>query len=366
MRGERPLIALDLDEYYKYITITNDKAGYQNRYGTTSYDNGTYFYMLQGDRSLSRQQFLTNRFNYIDSWLNQGQYERGGDNVIRGRISANRPTVQSDKWIEGNNVNTAPTVITNTPYWTDETETVKTHMFDGEYWVDMEPVRNSYVTMGTDAANFPSQKYTNLEGPVHFVTTDLENAVRTSGGYSEQLLYIYGIDQMKSLGDMSKLYWTELEFQTNAAKMTELLLGYDGIDEEGNHYENTGINMYSLRASSSASDKGGMPLLKKCNLSYITFNDTAPTFNFTSCEKLQDFRAIGSNITNVSFANGVALRTLYLPETIRTLNLTEATQLTKIVTDFRVRDDLNNIDVKEGLYIPGLTEIAQDMIVINC
>ena len=357
MRGERPIIALNLDEYYKYITITNSRAGYQNRYGTTDYDNGTYFYMLQGDRSLSRQQFLTNRLNYIDSWLNQGQYERGGNNVIRGRISANRPSIQSDKWIEGNNSGSESALINiNTPYWTDETETQKTHMFDGEYWVNMEPVRNSYVTMGTDAANFPSQKYTNLEGPVHFIATDLENAVRTSGGYSEQLLYIYGIDQMKSLGDMSKLYWTELEFQVNAAKMTDLLLGYDGIDENGDHYKNSGINMYSLRASSSASDKGGMPLLKKANLSYITFNDQAPTFNFTSCEKLQDFRAIGSNITNVSFATGVALRTLYLPETIRALSLTEATQLKNIVTSFRVRDDLNGIDVKEGLYIPGLTD----------
>jgi len=168
---------------------------------------------------------------------------------------------------------------------------------------------------------------------------------------------------MKSLGDMSKLYWTELEFQVNAAKMTELLLGYDGIDEEGNHYKNGdsnngGINMYSLRASSSASDKGGMPLLKKCNLSYITFNDQAPTFNFTSCQKLQDFRAIGSNITNVSFATGVALRTLYLPETIKALSLTEATQLKNIVTSFRVRDDLHDIDVKEGLYIPNLTDAA--------
>jgi hypothetical protein len=106
---------------------------------------------------LSRQQFLINRLNYIDSWLNQGQYERGGNNVIRGRISANRPSVQSDKWIEGNNVGTeSAKIIPNTSYWQDENETIKTHMFDGEYWVNMEPVRNSYVTMGTDAANFPS------------------------------------------------------------------------------------------------------------------------------------------------------------------------------------------------------------------
>jgi hypothetical protein len=29
-------------------------------------------------------------------------------------------------------------------------------MFDGEYWIKMEPARRSYVTVGTDGANFPS------------------------------------------------------------------------------------------------------------------------------------------------------------------------------------------------------------------
>ena len=358
MRGERPLIALNLDEYYKYITITNSKAGYQDRYGGIGYDNGTYFYALQGDRSLSRQQFLTNRMNYIDSWLNQGNYERGGTNIIRGRVAANSPSNTSDKWIDvGGTKGTEPTLI-ESAYWRDNAKTQKNHMFDGEYWIDMEPVRNSYVTVGTDTANFPSLKYTNIEGPVRFETPDLENGVRFSGGYHEQLYYIYGLDQMKSLGDMSKLYWTEFNIEGRATKMTDLLLGYDGIDDDGNHYKNDGINMYGIHASSAASDNGGMPLLKRVNLSYITFNDTAPTYNFSSCEKLEDFRAIGSNITNVTFASGVALRTLYLPESIRTLNLTEATKLTNIVTSFVVRDDTNDQDVLPGLYIPGLTDAA--------
>lgn len=360
MRGQRPLIAFNLDEYYKYITITNGNGaaggGYQDRYGGTGYDNGTYFYALQGDRSLSRQQFLTNRFNYIDSWLNQGNYERGGTNIIRGRVAANSPSNTSDKWIEGTNKNTEPLLQTNVPYWTDAAETQKTHLFDGEYWIDMEPVRNSYVTVGTDAANFPSLKYTNLDGPVRFKTPDLENGVRTSGGYHEQLYYIYGLDQMKSLGDMSRLYWTEFNIEGRATKMTDLLLGYDGLDENDEHYHNNNINMYGIHASTSSSDNGGMPLLKRVNLSYIQFNDTAPTYNFSSCEKLEDFRAIGSNITNVTFANGVALRTLYLPETIRTLNLTEATKLNNIVTTYRDRKDSNDVDIYPGLYIPNLTD----------
>ena len=46
MEGHRPLIAVNLDEYYKYISITNSKIGYQNRNGgdkPISYDNGTFF-----------------------------------------------------------------------------------------------------------------------------------------------------------------------------------------------------------------------------------------------------------------------------------------------------------------------------------
>ena len=229
-------------------------------------------------------------------------------------------------------------------------------MFDGEYWITMEPVRNSYVTVGTDAANFPSLKYNNLEGPVKFETPDLENGVRTSGGYHEQLYYIYGLDQMKSLGDMSKLYWTEFNIEGSAKKMVDLLLGYDGLDENGNHYKNENINMYGIHASNTAGDGGGMPLLKKINMSYIKFKSESPTYNFTSCEKLEDFRAVGSNIANVTFADGVALNTLYLPDTIKVLQLTEATKLNNIVTTFVERDDTSNVDVTPGLYIPGLTD----------
>jgi len=56
--------------------------------------------MLQGNRSLARRQFLTNRIEYIDSWLNQGNYQRGGFNRIRGRVAANNALKTSDKWIE--------------------------------------------------------------------------------------------------------------------------------------------------------------------------------------------------------------------------------------------------------------------------
>lgn len=93
MAGQRPLIALNLDEYYKFLTIYNTLGSSESvstkseLYGTTGRIDGSgkfvkestdYLYALQGDRSLSRRQFLTNRITYIDSWLNVGNFARGG------------------------------------------------------------------------------------------------------------------------------------------------------------------------------------------------------------------------------------------------------------------------------------------------
>jgi hypothetical protein len=38
---------------------------------------GSFLYALQGDRGLSRQQFLRRRINFIDSWLTRGTYSEG-------------------------------------------------------------------------------------------------------------------------------------------------------------------------------------------------------------------------------------------------------------------------------------------------
>jgi hypothetical protein len=78
----------------------------------------------------------------------------------------------------------------------------------------------------------------------------------------------------------------------------------------------------------------GMPLLKEANFSNITITGTSPILDLTSCEKLEDFRATGSNFSQVKFASGVALNTLYLPDTITTLELNEARLLNNIVEEY--------------------------------
>ena len=412
MRGKRPLLALNMDERYKYISITNDKIGWLDRNGNIAQAGDTYFYALQGNRSLSRQQFLTNRFNYINSWLTLGNYARGGSNTIRSRVSANNPVNTSDRWISGTATN-GMEIITNEPYfvklvtaadtydskkkyytysvsdmkysaytynagsWDSDVAAgkiyvenipnnakdpiTKAHEFDGEYWITMTPARNSYVTVGTDAANFPSIKYSG--SPVKFEATDLKNGVLNSGNYREQLYYIYGIDQMKSLGDLSKLYFQEFELSGKAGNMTDLLLGYDGLDENGQNYRNNDVNTWTIPAQAGTIE-GGMPLLKEVNLSNINFKDTNVTFDFTSSEKMTNFRNTGSNIVAVKFADGVALNTLYLTDKTTSFTLTEANMLKGLIKTYEnpvLNEITDKLEAKPGLYITNLTDKINEM-----
>lgn len=363
--GDRPIIALSLDEEFKYIIPTNSKAenmpvfGRLTDGGSYEVEDDKYFYALQGDRNLYRAQFLANRLNYIDSWLTVGTYARnGGGSYIRSRISANNPKNTSDKWIEGTNTQNMDGLITNSQYWKNNVEfEEKNHMFDGEYWISMEPARNAYVTIGTDGENFPSKKYNGLE-PVKYVAPDIKKGIISSGNYKEQLYYIYGMDQMKSLGDLSKLYFQEFAAEGKMERLTDLLLGYDGKDESGNEYFNNDVNDWSF-------SKGGMPLLKEINLCNINFKKDQGALDLTKSEKLENFRNTKSNIPRVNFAPGVALNTLYLTNRTNYLSLIEANLLTKLITNYvypeknSITGKLEILDENRGLYIQDLTDAEE-------
>ena len=407
MRGIRPLIAINLDEYYKYLTIYNPAGvgvspssplygltGRINDMGEYVVETTSYHYALQGDRSLSRRQFLTNRIEYIDSWLNVGNYSRGGYNRLWGRISARRPQeggtfLNSDRWYED------PQNLAETSYYLDNTtEETKRYDFDSEYWATLTPIRNSYVTIQDDSAVYPAQKFSGLPLKVEF--SALENGIRTGQDYNEQLCYIYGINQMKDLGDLYKMYWQEFKVEGEAGKLTKLLLGCDGLmtsknadgsysvvlDENGDtEYVDPVLNpdgtlkaykwfnnKMNLPSMPSSANQTGMPLLKEANFSNITINTSSPVLDLTSCEKLEDFRATGSNFAQVKFASGVALNTLYLPATITTLELNEAKLLNNIVEEYHYpvrQNDGNYVMENKGLYIKGLTDGTSSTSAIN-
>jgi len=87
MAGVRPIVAVGLDEYYKYLAPAlkeNDfnsgklYAGYYDTSGVHKYQaTPTYVYACQGDKKLTTELLLRNRLNYIDSWWMGGDYRAG-------------------------------------------------------------------------------------------------------------------------------------------------------------------------------------------------------------------------------------------------------------------------------------------------
>ena len=162
------------------------------------------------------------------------------------------------------------------------------------------------------------------------------------------------MNEMSDVGDMSNLYWQEFKIEGNAKHLTKLLLGYDGLDENNNRWHNDKLNPPTIPASKNSS---GMPLLKEVNFSNIQISKEPKVLDLTSCEKLENFRATGSNLTEVKFAEGVALNTLYLPTSITRLELIEARLLTKLLTTYTTptkNNVTNKLEAVPGLYIEGL------------
>jgi len=102
-----------------------------------------------------------------------------------------------------------------------------------------------------------------------------------------------------------------------------------------------------------------MPLLEEFCLSGVmaTSDGNGVSYDLSASEKLRSFRALRTDLTGVNFAAGVALHTLYLPYSMKALILTEAKNLTKLLTTTYpvTRDEkTGEYMCAEGLYIESL------------
>jgi len=97
MRGIRPIIAIGLDEYYKYVLPVTEPWKTQDG----NYSTANYLYACQGDRILSRELLINNRLLYMDSKWQGGDFT--AEKTMSGisfRLSGNKPDMTSDKYLE--------------------------------------------------------------------------------------------------------------------------------------------------------------------------------------------------------------------------------------------------------------------------
>ena len=118
MKGVRPIVAVGLDEYYKYLAPALKAedyaagklyAGYYDTSGAHKYQQTpTYAYCAQGDKKLTTELLVRNRLNYIDSWWLGGDYDASVViNQIFIRANANHSST-SDLFLDSDTLNEIP------------------------------------------------------------------------------------------------------------------------------------------------------------------------------------------------------------------------------------------------------------------
>ena len=315
MNGILPINIINADEYYKYIdpAIT----GYIPPEGGGLKKESGYYYCLQGTRELHREQFLRNRFNYYDSMWLAGLYNTKITTGTFIRINAYDNTID-DALDSTTTFTVTPRLDQYVVLWPDEIEP-STALSEGR----VTPIR---VDGGT------AQEFNIIDA-------------LGEGDYQQQIVYIGGKDYIQDYGDLSLLYLDEMDFQTTSLR--SVVVG----NENSNYSNEKAEESFVQRLRTADINDGGKPLLQTYDITNLSQVDG--TISLTTANKLTTFKALGTNITNALFANGVALNQLYLPETINKLELIEAYNLDKIYYDYSDILD-NGKQSKAGLYIANV------------
>ena len=363
MAGVRPIVAVGLDEYYKYLAPALKQtdynagklyAGYYDTSGNHKYQNTpTYVYACQGDKKLTTELLLRNRLNYIDSWWMGGDYRAGVvENQIFIRANANHSST-SDLYLDSNSL----TELTEKALASSQTYSLQEYpkpYFDARPGAKIKPFLHQYVSYFHDSQPSIPVKYDGGEGQEDGVWTNVDasklQAYKTEVDLSQQIVYIPGGDYISSLGDISLMYPNSLQI-FHGQRMLDFKLGSDIPG-----YKNP------LITSSSDWELDTMPLLKSVNVSKLSRFDRE--LDLTGSAKLQEFRGLDSPLERVNFASGAPLRIVHLPNTMTTISLVQNQNLTKILTsrpEVVEDDDNGNYTYKdestyEGLYLEDVTD----------
>lgn len=328
-------IMKNIDADYKYIAPASKERGFINSNGDLDEVGNKYFYCLQGDRKLNRDSLLRNRFNYIDSeWLAYSYDPSSiGGTQVKMRYNLNDSSNTSG-------LNSA--VRSNARF-------------------SILPYLSQYVSVIYDKnATSPIVFKLSNGQPVEPVPpTNITKQENGTVALSQQLAYIRGPEYLSSLGDLSLKYLNE--FDCNPAyRLRDLRLG-----NETEGYYNRGLRTADLSIGGGLKDtNGGKGLINLIDLSNL--NELSGSIDLSGCLKLEVFKALGTQIPSVTFANGNILKRVYLPNTIDNLTLLQSLTLTKLITDKANAKD--NADDNAGLYIQDLTDKLDtpDDISIRC
>lgn len=355
MMGKRPIIAIGLDEHYKYVLPVTVPWKDQTGNPTTA----NYLYACQGDRILSRELLIENRLLYMDSkWLG-GTFTitSGGMAGIMFRSTGNKPSTSSDIYLDGqiwdNNAR---------QYVDDASITYPVPYFDATPEYLVTPYLNFYVTTFVDENTFQTDEAYNEAKYPNGIPTTISPSVAEgyrSGKVDQQLNYFAGSNYISSLGDLSLKYVNQVDMP-NATRLLDISLGSD-VPGYFNAETLDPFNLYT-EVNVDGTVKAGheKSLLQKINLTHLRNLDKY--LDVRSPDKLEEFRALDTKLRYALFADGAPLHTVHLPNTVTRLVFNHNTELKKLVTQTPVVAELIDgtlvyrpHEEYEGLFVDGIT-----------
>ena len=288
MKGILPINIFNANQSYKYIqpSITGYVNGINDDGTPEMRVTSAYFYCLQGTRELHRALFLRNRFNYYDSKWMAGSYQPGFTNTDQfWRVNAHKndldPSLNSNLLF-----NIKPSLDQYLVIWLDDKEPEPIFAKGGE-----------------------------------ITQVDLSTLMTNADTYTQQIVHIGGPKYIQEYGNVSLLYVDEFEYKAPA--VTKIIMG----NENPNYSPDPNFKTDALPEATA--DK---PLLKVFDITNIRgIANEISSIDLTDSVKLEEFRALGTSVTEVDFADGVNLQKVYLPEGLQRITLKNAMALDKIV-----------------------------------
>ncbi len=268
----------NMDAQFKYIDPVIDD------------NNTTYLYAAQGSRLEHRKWWLFNRFRYLDSKYNIGDFLQD---------FATMRIYTPNTW----------------------------EVIEPQADFHIIPYADQYIQIKYGSYITKERGFTNIETHIKAPTGIQFNDTET---------IIYGASRISSLGDLSGHYPGTVDV-TQATKLKELIIG-----NQTDGYRNT--NMHTLAV-------GNNKLLRKLDISNCP--ELTGSIDLTGCENIEEIYAHGSGVSVFNLSTSGILNKLYLPDSITNLTLKNQLVLTNdgiISEGFNnvgtlILDNLPNINV---------------------
>lgn len=312
------------DSQYKYIgyarTGYKDDSSEEDKYIEPG--AAPFLYALQGDRSLMREWFVTNRIKFLRGKYNSNNYQNGDRVEFRWYYPKGST---GDAGLDLSAQYVPPTNFFNF-----------TSLKTGYAGVKLGANGNSY-----------NERF-NGEETKTIVLPEASGANGTEA-------YLLGLSNLTDLGDLSSKYMQKFIISSTDVRLQHLTLGNPHRCYKNPYWKPTG-------GQSQAIGLTGCTYLKTFNLqNCIDYNNT---LNFSGSPAIEKILLTGSSVSGLTLPENGNLKELRLPSTIRNLKIHSHANLTN--ENFSLGDydyGTDNLDVKIEEY--NIAVVTEDTFVPN-